>query len=195
MLKVDDFTVLFSMEVIKHIRNTSGALAVLVGLLFRIFLSECQLIRWIISLEDPLLENSLMITSTVKYKLLRSSFPHKKQRKSLNKGTQRHHSNHRFRFIVILMAIGCQATSSSSVENLSVAYPKFEFRNSVSEGATLELLRPCPSLLSENKSKLRDIAPTKLVVVYIAEELNIEIDSTVRFSSRLFFENSSSNEG
>ena len=88
MLKMDYFMVLFVMtEVLGHIHYISGALAFFVGLLFGIFLSERQLIRWIVLLADALLENAGMFTSTVKHKLLRSSFSLKEQRKPPDKGT------------------------------------------------------------------------------------------------------------
>ena len=49
-------------------------------------------------------------------------------------------------------------------------------------------------LIVECSSKGKPAA-IRLVVVFIAEELKIENDSTARFSSYLFFENAPSNEG
>ena len=185
MLKMDYFTVLFVMtEVLEHIHYISGALAVFVGILFGIFFSERQLIRWIVLLADALLKNTRMFTSTVKYKLLRSSFSLTKSRKP-----QRHYSTRRFRLVVVLLAIGCRFLSDRTS---SVAHPNFEFQNSASEEATFELLSTCPFLLSENQSKSCDVDPTKLVVVCIAGQLKIELirrrDSQVAPLSKMYIQ-------
>ena len=98
MLNMDYFTVLFSIWVLEHIRNIWGVLAILVGIFFGISSSEYQYIQWIVSLADVFREIALKFTSTVKHKLLWSSFSLKKQQKPPDKGTQRYYSTHRFRF-------------------------------------------------------------------------------------------------
>jgi hypothetical protein len=143
-------------------------------------------------------ENALILTSTVEFKLLRLPFSLKKQRKPPETGTQRHYSqrhySHRLiRLIVVFFAIVLARTSRGGT--FSVAHSNFEFQNSVSEGASFELLRLCSFLLSENKYELCDVAPTKLIVICIAGELKIEVDSTARLSSRTIVENIHSNEG